>query len=665
MIVGTAGHVDHGKTTLVHALTGVDTDRLKEEKARGISIDLGYAYQTVPGGATLGFVDVPGHERFVHTMLAGAAGIDYALLVVAADDGVMPQTREHVQVLDLLGVARGAIAVTKIDRVDPRRVAAVTDEACALLKGTALARCPAFSLSAVTGAGVAALREHLQAVALQTPGARTDGRFRLTVDRSFTLDGAGTVVTGTVIAGSVSTGDSLVVSPRGASVRVRGIHAHHRAATRAAAGERCALNLAGVRKDEVARGDWVVAEALHAPTDRIDVRLIPLRDAPDAIGEHTPVHVHIGAAHVMGRVDRLEPRAQTAATGDKAAATLPASANPLAQIVLERPIAALFGDRCILRDASATRTIGGAIVIDPFAPARRRGTPERLAHLHALETPDHEAALARLLALEPLGVDLARLCRARNLDAGSIALPAGGVRVRTIGPAGATAFAFDRTHWARLQTHVLGTLARFHVGAPDEVGPDGARLRRIAIAQLAPAAASALVEALIEDGKIRRSGPWLHLPGHDAILGPTEQQLATQALPLIAAAGFDPPWVRDLARNLGADEGALRRALLGLTRRGELYQVVRDLFFAKDAVAELARIAAELESSEGAVRAAAFRDRSAIGRKRSVQILEFFDRIGFTRRIRDEHRLHSNSLLCMGEAATRGMASRAPAVPAL
>ena len=274
MIIGTAGHIDHGKTALVGALTGVDTDRLKEEKARGISIDLGFAYLPTDAG-TLGFIDVPGHEKFIHTMLAGASGIDFALLIVAADDGVMPQTREHLALLDLLGIARGIVALTKADLADASRRAEVESEIAALLDGSSLEGAQIVPVSAVTGEGIDDLRARLVAAAKAFSARAAEGRFRLAVDRSFTLTGAGTVVTGTVLTGRVGIGDQLIVSPSGIAARVRSIHAQNRKAAAGRAGDRCALNLAGegVTQEAIARGDMVLDAALHAPTERIDARL--------------------------------------------------------------------------------------------------------------------------------------------------------------------------------------------------------------------------------------------------------------------------------------------------------------------------------------------------------------------------------------------------------
>src|SRR2546427_610484 len=306
MIIGTAGHIDHGKTALIKALTGIDADRLKEEKARGITIDLGYAFYPLPHGAVLGFIDVPGHERFVHNMLAGATGIDFVLLVVAADDGVMPQTREHMEIIELLGVKRGAVALTKIDRVESAPVAASPP-----------------------------------------PAGAADGCFRLAVDRCFTLSGSGTVVTGTVFSGSVGVGDHLLVSPPGWEVRVRSIHAQNRAAERGVAGQRCALSLVGVEKKDIARGDWVLETAVHGPTARFDASLKLPPSAARALRHWTPVHVHLGAAEAMGRVSLLQ------ATG------IEPGGSGRAQIVLDRPIGALRGYRFIFSDHDAQQTMQG------------------------------------------------------------------------------------------------------------------------------------------------------------------------------------------------------------------------------------------------------------------------------------------------------------------
>ncbi|MFZ2988091.1 selenocysteine-specific translation elongation factor, partial [Ideonella sp.] len=309
MIVGTAGHIDHGKTTLVRALTGVDTDRLPEEKKRGITIELGYAFLAAPELAErIGFIDVPGHERLVHTMLAGATGIDHALLLVAADDGVMPQTREHLAVLSLLGLAQGTVVITKADRADAGRLAQVEREVAALLAGTPLAGAPVLAVSAQSGQGVPELRALLIEAAQAHAGRRADdGRaFRLAIDRAFTLDGVGTVVTGTVHAGEVAVGEVLQLAPAGEEARVRSAHAQNRTVARAHAGQRCALGLAGIAKDQIARGQWLVAPSVAMSTQRMDVNLQIWAGEPRALRSGTPVHVHLGSQSVMGTVAWLD-----------------------------------------------------------------------------------------------------------------------------------------------------------------------------------------------------------------------------------------------------------------------------------------------------------------------------------------------------------------------
>ena len=358
MIVGTAGHVDHGKTALVHALTGVDTDRLKEEKERGITIDLGFAYLPAPDGAILGFVDVPGHEKFVHNMLAGAGGIDFVLLVVAADDGVMPQTREHLAIVDLLGVNRGIVALTKVDLVSADRREAVAAEVLQSIEGTGLAGSEIVPASTVSGEGIDALRMRLFDAGQTIERRAASGRFRLAVDRSFSLTGIGTVVTGTVLSGAVSVGDEVKISPSGTSARVRSIHAQNRPVNRGQGGERCALNLAGdgIAKDAVRRGDMVLDPELHAPTDRIDASLRVLRSELKPIPQWMPVRLHHASAEVGARVALLSDG--PIIPGEEARV----------QLVLDRPIAAAAGDRFVLRDTSAQRTIGGGRFLDLRGP---------------------------------------------------------------------------------------------------------------------------------------------------------------------------------------------------------------------------------------------------------------------------------------------------------
>ena len=630
MIIGTAGHIDHGKTTLVRALTGVETDRLKEEKARGISIELGYAYSPLPNGDVLGIIDVPGHEKFVHTMAAGAVGIDHALLVVAADDGVMPQTLEHLEILQLLGVRRGSVALTKVDRVLPQRIADVHREINAILGVTALADSPIFETNAAEpgNAGVQALREHLQVQAQMMQARPRDGLFRLAVDRVFTLPGQGTVVTGTVFNGQVRVGDTLAHSASGQAVRVRSIHAQNQSSDSGVAGQRCALNLAGIGKDEIERGDWIMDPRLLQATDRLDIHLHLLGEAP-LLAQWTPVHVHLGTKRTTGHVALLQDQAIEPGTEARV------------QLVLDAPVFALPGDRLILRNAQASRTIAGGMVLDPYAPSRKRRSAERMAYLDAMEQLIARNDFRPLIAQAPHGIARSQLVRL-----GGHAFPEASLADTIQLPiAGGDALVLGLQRWQQLQTQVIDSLARFHEKSPDEPGVNAARLRRMALPGLQQGSYDALyqglVDALLNSQLLASTGAWLHLPQHSVQLSSAEQTLAEKLLPAIAAGRYDPPWVRDLARDHAAGEELVRQLLKKLSRQGQLFQVVKDLFYAPARMDELAALVADIASrhARGEVEASAFRDATGLGRKRAIQILEFFDRTGYTRRVRDAHLL--------------------------
>ncbi|CAN5168805.1 selenocysteine-specific translation elongation factor [soil metagenome] len=628
MIIGTAGHIDHGKTSLVAALTGVDTDRLPEEKRRGISIELGYAYLE-QDGTSLGFIDVPGHEKLVHTMLAGATGIDHALLVVAADDGVMPQTREHLAILSLLGISSGVVAITKADRVDDDRLARVEDEVRELVARSPLAAAPMHRVSSVTRDGIDDLREALVALD-RAPGtsAAASADFRLAVDRSFTIEGIGTIVTGSVHSGSIDVGSVVRLARTGQELRVRSLHAQNHAAEHGEAGQRCALNLAGIGKDDVHRGDWIVASPTVAETARIDASITVWRDEPGALQNNRVVHVHLGAATTLARVAIL---------GDAAIAP---GQTGLVQLILDAPIAAWQHDRIVLRDASATRTIGGGHVLDPHGPQRYRRSEERLALLDALHEADASTRLARVLAVSPLGIGADDWRRDSALAADS-ALPASALSLGN----GAQRWLLDRGALRDLRTTLLDALLDYHARAPDELGLDIARLRRLAMPRVPPPLFLQLVEALIVERALARRGAWLHLPEHEVRLSADDLRIGALLLPRLKDGRFDPPWVRDLARDTRMTESAVRDTLIRLARRGDVFQVVRDLYYDASVIEQLALIAREVAETDGEIRAARFRDRTSLGRKRAIQILEFFDRVGFSRRVRDQHLLRPGTVM--------------------
>ena len=715
MMIGTAGHIDHGKTSLVRALTGTDTDRLPEEKKRGMSIELGYAFLapsddgpaegkgSVAPAATAGqtkvvpafglprepiaFIDVPGHEKLLHTMISGATGIDFALLLVAADDGVMPQTREHLAVLSLLGIDRGVVAITKIDRVDEARVQEVTQQVTALLADTPLAHAPIIPVSATRGDGVAELRQLLRAEAARLDAAHgLDGTadphgsdspvravaatepaettadttaalpaqtgFRLAIDRVFSLDGVGTVATGTVHAGRVQVGDVLQQLPDGPKeLRVRSLHAQNRSTDTAHAGQRCAINLAGVERDQLQRGHWLAQPGIASVSDRLDVELHLWHAEPRAIRSGTRVHVHLGTTASPAAVAVLD------------ADTLAPGCTGLAQLVLPQPLAAWHGDRLILRDAAGQRIIGGGRVLDSRAPVRYRRTPQRLQLLQALQRPTLRDRLAGLLEACEHGVDLRQwqqvfgLASVAAFDASLQTLP----HRRLAGD-----FIIGEPAWQHLRRTVLDTLAAYHQNATDEIGPDAARLRRLARLRMDDAHWRLLLDALVKEGSVAQSGAFVHLPEHGSQLAARDETLLQRLTPHLMEAGAQGAWVRDLAEHIGEPAANLRPAMARLARSGHLYQVVKDLYLDAATAARLAALVRQLalagneaaDATDGQrasnalpiLKVAEFRDASGLGRKRAVQMLEFFDRIGLCRRVGDTHVLRLESEVFKGSS---------------
>ncbi len=633
MIIGTAGHIDHGKTALVKALTGIEADRLAEEKARGITIELGFAYADLGGGAVTGFVDVPGHEQLIHTMLAGAGGIDFALLVVAADDGIMPQTREHLAILSLLNLPRGIVALTKADLAGHERRAEVMAQIRTALAGTPLAGADILPVSSLTGEGIADLRAALAAAEAETARRSAQGPFRLAVDRSFTLAGAGTIVTGTVISGRVAQEDTVIVSPSGLNARVRGIHAQNHRAVEGFAGQRCALNLAGdgVTRAAIHRGDMILAPMLHAPTDRIDAELSVLPTEPRPVGTWFPARLHSHAADVAARIVPLRGEI---APGERG----------LVQLVLDRPIAAAVGDRFVLRDTSASRSIGGGIFLDLRAPARKRSTPERLAVLAAARDRDPASALAGMLAVAP--VDLPGFLRDRALPLAPAAIR-DAARAEIVGR-----LALSAAQMQGLRHTLTDTLAAFHAGNPDLPGIGREKLRLALTPRLPKEEFLAFLRDQAQAGRVVLEGAFLRLPGHEVQLSPEDEALFARILPQLLGEGrFRPPRVRDFAQEFGMDEREIRRVLKLAQRLGRVDQIAQDHFFARAVTTEMVAILRDVaaRSEDGWFTAPAFRDRVQNGRKVAIEILDFLDRHGLTLRRGDLRRINPHRADLFGE----------------
>ena len=639
MIVATAGHIDHGKTALIKALTGVDADRLPEEKKRGITVDLGFAYQRDADGHSLGFVDVPGHEKLVRTMLAGASGVDFVMLVVAADDGIMPQTREHLAILDLLGIDRGIVLLTKMDKVAPERLAAVTGEIHAFLKDSCLASADVMPVSAHRGDGIDDLKTILAVAAAETGTRKNGGGFRLAIDRAFTLSGAGLVVTGTVHAGRVAPGDRLLLAPLGREIRVRSLHAQNEAAEAGVAGQRCALNISSARveKADIARGDWIIAPVLSAPTSRADVRLRLLPSETKPLRHWTPVHVHIGSADISGRIALLE------------GASIAPGESALGQIILDQPTSALTGDRFVIRDQSAQRTIGGGRIIDPLPPPRNTRKPERLAFLRAFELADNGAALDTLLMDAPRGLDLGHFALARNVEPALLdALHAERDLVEAAVP-GKTLL-FSRARWTELREKNLAVLEAFQAKNPDSFGATGIEILRT-VPVLDRAALSAALDELVAQKAIVRFGQLLHLPGHEVKLALDEENLWFEIERHLAAQGIDPPRLALVCETQRLEEGEVKPLLEKLGRMGRLHRVSKAYFVLPDVVRRLGTAAHECAEAhpEKILTVGQFREVTGISRNATMPMLEFFDRVGLTTRFKDGRRVRGTVEAIFGE----------------
>jgi selenocysteine-specific elongation factor len=639
MIVATAGHIDHGKTLLVKTLTGIDTDRLPEEKARGISIDLGFAYLPAGNDDLIGFVDVPGHERFIRNMLAGVCGIDYAMLIVAADDGVMPQTMEHLHILDLLNVPRGIAVITKADRVDDARIAEVRATVEQLLSTTTLSGVPAVAVSSVSGQGIPELRETLLREAATLQQRRGEGEyFRYAIDRAFTVAGSGTVVTGTVFNGTVRPGDRVLASPSGKEVRVRGIQIRSKAATQAAAGQRCALNLTGADLEDIRRGDWILSPELHQPTRRMDVHVSVLAGEDHALEHWTPAHLHLATSDVTTRV------------AIRRGGSIPPGEKGIVQLVLDQPVAALRGDRFILRDQSAVRTIGGGIVLDPFAPATRRYTTARIAELEALGQSDPAVALTTMLAQMPV-IDFGRFEVMYNLrhersaqlykEAGLIAVG----KEKRLGMLAARHTAIRKS--------VIDEVAKFHKANPQAVGADIEAVRNATAPELAADPFGTILRELADARQLEVTGSMARIPGHNATANAADEQLWQKIEPVLQAAGFQSPQVKDLAQQLKLKEPIVKDFLHRKAKGGAILKVTADRFYPRGfvaALAQLAQVTAEKQPN-GQFSAAQYRDTTGVGRSLAIEILEFLDTLGVTQRIGDVRKIRKDYTTILGPAA--------------
>jgi selenocysteine-specific elongation factor len=634
-IIGTAGHIDHGKTALIGALTGQDTDRLKEEKERGISIDLGFAYFTLPDGTRAGVVDVPGHERFIRNMLAGAHGIDLVLFAVAADDGVMPQTEEHLDILHLLGVARGIFVITKADLADSARLAEVRDEIELLADGTCLAGAPTVEVSSATGAGLDELRSMIAQQLEGFEARRRTGLFRLPLDRAFTIKGHGTVVTGTAIGADVRLGQTLRVLPNGGEVRVRSIQVHSEPVESAGLCQRVALNLSGAERLELKRGDVLADAKLDLTTIRLDARLEVRPAAKRPLRNNDRVRIFVGTSETIARAIVLG-----------AAGEIPPKNNALVQLVTHDPIVALAGDRFVIRDETSRRTLGGGVVLNPLGRRIRKPLDTYLRRLYALEDTSGPARLEALLDLqESFALSALRLAHLLNVpvrEAESALKDSRFVKLSLGDEEGYT----TAGKWDELKRFAIAALGAHHEAEPLSPGLEMEAMRERLPWEVSARAFRSLIDRLTRVSEIVREENLLRLKSHRVKLGGDEGRLGERIAAALRAAQFQPPDLKQLAEELKlpASELARIRTLFGaLEREGRVVKIATDLYFSREAMEAARQRLLDYLKGAPEITAAAYRDLLGASRKFAIALLDYFDHSGLTIRVGDARRLRTRA----------------------
>jgi selenocysteine-specific elongation factor len=632
IIVGTAGHIDHGKTSLVKALTGIDTDRLKEEKERGISIELGFAFLRLGEGITLGIVDVPGHERFIKTMLAGVGGIDLVILVIAADEGVMPQTREHLHICQLLGIQRGLVALTKKDLVDEEWLGLITDEIRTFLHGTFLHGAPILPVSTVSGDGLSGLRQALAILATETRPKRVDGIVRLPIDRVFTMRGFGTVVTGTLWAGSLSVGDEVRILPKDLPSRVRRLQVHSESVERVLAGQRTAVNLPGIETHQIERGDLLSLPDTLRPTMALEATLSLLPDAPKTLANRTRVRFHLGTAEILARVILLDK--EEVNPGEEA----------YVHLRLESPTAALPQDRYVLRSYSPAFTIGGGVILDPYPPLKRRRRPEVVSHLKVLEqgTPsDRLLQLLKSASTSPLSFSI--LPSLSDLDPEPLrreleGLLQAGKIVCLKGREGEAYL--HREVCEDLRRAMLSQLKEFHAQHPLREGISKEELKSRMATKISPHLFAHLLVDLTEAGQVSQDRDRVRLAKYRPQLSATEAVLKDRLESLYRRAGFQPPTLEVALKEAREDRKVAQAVFFRLVEEGIVIKIKDDLYLHRDSYEQAKALLLAHLAQHSSISVPTFKDLLGVTRKYAIPYLEHFDQVKLTRRQGDERVLY-------------------------
>ena len=637
MLIAIAGHIDHGKTSLVRALTGVDTDRLPEEKKRGISVDIGFAYWADTEGGVIGFIDVPGHERFVRNMLAGVTAVDFALLIIAADDGIMPQTLEHQQILDLLGVEHGFVVITKCDRVDAERLSIVRTQASALLDTGRLKEPRIFEVSSATGSGIDELKHALRLYDSSfQKEVRRYRHLRFSIDRAFSITGSGTIVTGTVLDGSLEAGIRLTLSPSGIETRIRGLHAAGKSISRAKAGERCAINLAGIEVNRIRRGHWLVEAGHEQTTSRIEVVLSALKGRSDPIKHNSRIHLHIGAADIEGRI--LIPSQGLIEPGKEA----------IVQIVLGEKIHAVNGDRFVIRDQAGRETIGGGRILDPFATNRRNNARRQMISA-ALSHFDPKVSLDALIQIPNLEIDAKWFTSCFNLtEAGFKAIYSEGNAI--VLPA-KSPLIMSRNRVEQARGDILAQLDTFHKAQPSVAGMPSRLIETKLKQHFSVHTVQALIHYFIAERIIESGGSFIKRVGFTPIIDKTEAQLWGKITDAVTHRGLRPFTASEIAHDLNVHDRVVNNLLnRRKTEPIDVFKMTEDRYFLRSQLLRLVAIADDLAQAQpNGFSAAHYRDASGLGRNIVIHILEYFDRLGITQRLDDLRRMRQNFQNVLGD----------------
>ncbi len=629
LILGTAGHIDHGKTTLVKALTGTDTDRLKEEKERGITIDLGFASLDLPSGLHIGIVDVPGHERFVKNMVAGASGIDVVALIIAADEGVMPQTREHLDICTLLGIRHGFVVLTKIDLVDQEWIELVKEDVAEFITGTFLEGAPVIGVSAVTGEGLDELVAIIDSYFQKIPQRSSQGIFRLPVDRVFTIKGFGTVVTGTLVSGKIRTGETITVYPSMLSTKVRGLQVHDSPVEEAGAGLRTAVNMQGIEKNAVFRGDVLGRPGTLFPTYMIDARLHYLKENEKPLKNRTRVRLHIGTSQIPSNVILLDTE------------VLNPGESGLVQLRLDSPAVCIKEDRFVIRSISPVRTLGGGTVIDPLPEKHKRFKEKTNSFLAGLEKAQPARAIEILLKKNGLSPVTAPHLMIRANVSGREA-----DRILQDLRSNGTILLTDRTKMAYIhrdtyeafKARAIEALSVFHQENPLKSGiPKGELKSRLEL-EINDRLFNYLTDRMLNEGAIHQTDETIHLPGHKPALG-DESKIADKITKVIDQGGLSPPTLKELSTITGESSDRLKEILMHLVKEGRIIKVKDGLFFSAAAIENLKeRLVRHLEKN-GEIDTPSFKDMTKTSRKYTIPLLEYFDAVNITLRVGDVRRL--------------------------